>query len=187
MSTCSAVGSDDHRVVVVDVTEIESVWLFTGGHGPVKSVSLWHCGKATADGDDVWVVASSAADGNVRVWRMAPTEVALTIKPVASIDCVPVTKAEPVSACARFEAVFRPNDVFVDTVVSAVPVLAVLVDNVVELLTCRDVGVFKSWKKAGAASGGHILPISTLAWHGADGSELVTCDRQGNVGATGSF
>jgi hypothetical protein len=124
----SAVGSDDHKVMVVEAANIMNCWSLEGCGGPVKSLSMHRLGS----GGGLLVVASSA-DGSVRVWHVTLDDTAVNVDPVASLDCLPIIKSAPLSTAARYEAAFRPND---GAGASGVVELAVLVDNDVEVRVC---------------------------------------------------
>lgn len=120
----SAVGSDDHKVMVVEAANIMNCWSLEGCGGPIKSLSM-HRG-----GGETWLVAAACADGSVYIWHLTLDDSTLNVDPVASVDCLPITKSAPVSTAPRYDAVFRPND---STGAGATVELAVLVDNDVEV------------------------------------------------------
>ncbi len=178
---CSAVGSDDHHIMVVDVENIENCWVLVGSKGAVRSVALW--GSAPADDDSAsqsCLVASGCADGNVRVWSLSTAMMSMEIQPQATLECLPVDKSAPSATSCKLPVTWQP------AAGSVTPRLAVIVDNVVELLVPQPGpggGDKVSWKRDKELRRGHVSAISAVAWDGTSGQRLATIDLVGCVRA----
>ncbi len=174
VAACRAVGSDDHKLILVLVNDIVRIWSLFGLKAGVKSVSV-RAGLETSQ----YLVGASSCDGNVRIWKVASGGDGCVVSPLCCRECLGTDRQPGVLGKPRHDVAWRPSSP------SLPPQLFVPADNKVLMLCPSDTDMGRStylqaWKISPASHDAIVAPLATCSWS-PDGAWLATCDANAFV------